>query len=62
MVRWCLFLLGLVIQTYSQSCSWGDFNLIGAQGYEIQCVVNGDQNAIGMHIFNIYLYIDINMV
>ena len=39
--------LSLIVFAGSQSCGWGDFNLIGAQGYEIQCVEESGQFAIG---------------
>eukprot|EP00486_Rosalina_sp_Unknown_P010513 CAMPEP_0201578604 /NCGR_PEP_ID=MMETSP0190_2-20130828/25558_1 /ASSEMBLY_ACC=CAM_ASM_000263 /TAXON_ID=37353 /ORGANISM="Rosalina sp." /LENGTH=269 /DNA_ID=CAMNT_0048011969 /DNA_START=995 /DNA_END=1804 /DNA_ORIENTATION=- len=49
MALWCLFLLGLVMPIYSQvsQCAWEDFNLIQAQGYEIQCVDGGGTFAVG---------------
>ena len=30
-----------------QNCAWEDFSLMGAQGYEIQCVEQSGQFAIG---------------
>ena len=57
----CLFLVGLIVicvPVYSQfesSCAWDDFTLVGAQGYEIQCIDATTNSQYGIE--NIYLFV-----